>query len=293
MYDREWTLSYPGTSLTFGPPNLPIVNLLAPDLGSAELHTDDTDRPRSDGLAFGQDFRGGRLIGFELGVFGDNETEARETLDDLASAWRGDTVRTTPGAMAQLQTRNVGRERVMFGRPRRFALLEEDIHQGVVLVSADFTAADDLFYEAEEQSETIFLVPQASGGLITPLISPLTTTAESNRSRLVRVGGQVPTYPVFTIQGPITNPAIEVVNEWSMTFLTSLASDQALIVDTRPWARTARVGNGSRAGTLTHTSRRIATATLSPGDHEVALRGIDATGTASLQVTWRDAFTSL
>lgn len=294
MRDGEWQLVYGDTAVTFGPADLPIVNMSAPDLGDIEVTADDVNRPRADGVAFGVDYRGGRTITFDLGLFGADEADVRATLRTLARAWRADPVRLVPGATAELHVQYAGAERVVYGRPRRFAAAEADVAQGVVTVAADFACVDDLFYDPADQSFSLGIVPPPSGGLITPLASPLTTTATSDRSTGFTVGGDMPAWPVITIHGPITNPEVEVVGQWTIGLNTSLASDQSLTIDTRPWARTILLSNGgSLAGTLTAGSARLASASLPPGDYEAVLRGTDQTGTASLTFAWRNVYTHL
>lgn len=291
MRDGEYTLAYGSSAYTFGPSDLPAVNMSAPDMGIPSIQTDDTERPRSDGVAFGVDFRGGRAITFDLGVFGATEVETRQRLAALATAWRGDEVRSSTGAVATLTYRLAGRERVVYGRPRRFAPNDELASEGAISVLCDFSTVDDVAYASTQSAHSLTIAGPLGGGLIAPLASPLLTTASSDRSIVLAVGGELPTWPVMTIHGPIVNPKITIVNRWSLTLATTLAYDQAVTIDTRPWSRTVlRNGGGSLAGQLTRASVRLSRATLPPGSHEVALSGVDGTGTASLNIAWRDAY---
>lgn len=282
----SWRLSYRGTNLSFGALSSGYVFPTAPELGAPELTTDDTGRPRGDGVTFGADFRGGRTITFAIDVDGADEAEARELLGPLARAWRADTIRSTPGATAQL-TAHTGRS--TFGRPRRFLADLEGLPSGLVTVTADFAAADDLWYGAEQRT-SVSLVPVPTGGLISPLASPLSTTRTSDRSTVLDVGGELATWPVFEVAGPITNPVVEVVGRLRMTFRLSLAYDETLVIDTRPWARSILRNGASVAGALTPSSTRLSRAALPPGRHETVLRGASSTGSASLVTRWRPAF---
>jgi hypothetical protein len=210
MRDREWRLSYPGVELSFGPADDPVFHLSAPELSDAEVRADDVDRPRQDGRAFGVDLHSGRTVTFDLGVVGNSEAAVRDRLAVLSRAWRGLGLRDKPGAVAELRTRNAGRERIVYGRPRRFAANEEEIGEGIATVTADFATVDDLFY-GDEESMTLGLVPATGGGLTGALAAPLSTTASSDRSTGIRVGGQLGAWPVATIYGPITRPVVEVV----------------------------------------------------------------------------------
>jgi hypothetical protein len=282
----SWRLTYPGTDLSFGALGSGYVFPTAPELGAPDLATDDTERPRGDGVTFGSDTRGGRTISFAIDVDGEDEAEARELLGPLAAAWRADVIRSTPGATAQL-TAHTGRS--TFGRPRRFLANIEGLPSGLVVATADFSAADDLWY-GDEQLARVTLVPPAGGGLIAPLAAPLTTTQSSDRSTVVEIGGELATWPVFEVAGPITNPVVEIVDVLRMEFRLSLAYDQTLVIDTRPWARSILRNGASVAGTLTPTSTRLSRAAVAPGRYETVLRGTSDRGTASLATRWRPAF---
>lgn len=283
---NDWLLSYPGAALPFGSVASGYVFTKAPDLGAPDVETDDASRPRADGVMFGVDYFGGRTIGFDISVAGANEADARARLAVLTKAWRADAVRRTPGAVTTL-TADTGR--VTFGRPRRFASVDTFLPEGLTEVVADFACADPLWY-GQENLSTVALTPPPGGGLIAPLAEPLATTSTSDRSTALVVGGEVPTWPVFEIAGPITNPVVEIVGLFKMEFRTTLAYDETLVVDTRPWARTILRNGASVAGSLTRTSARLSQAAIPPGAYEMVLRGASEPGTANVRAIWRDAY---
>lgn len=285
---NPWILTVGSSSLPFGTVDSRLVFSSAPDIGAAEVEVDDVVRPRGDGILFGRDYIGGRTITFDIGVHGDDEAHARTLLRDLATAWRADELRDTPGAMASL-TSDTGR--TIYGRPRRFAASYEYISQGFALVTLDFRATTDLWY-GEAESFSVGIVPPTGGGLLAPLADPLTSTASSDRSQGFTIGGEMPVWPVYTVTGPITNPRLEIVNYSTLDFRLSLAYDESLVVDSRPWARTISRGGTSAAGSLTPSSTRLSAAALPPGPHEFVLRGISETGTAAASVTWRTAYST-
>lgn len=292
MLNDQWSVVYPGAEFTFGTGETPVFNITTPDLGDIDVRTSDTERARTDGVSFGTDFRGGRTIGFDLGIKGETEDVIRDAEAALSRTWRADVVRSTPGAVAELRSRYRDRERVVFGRPRRYAPDLSNAKFGLGLVSADFQCADDKWYSVDESVVSVNLVPAPGGGLVAPLASPLSTTESSDRSVGLRVTSDLPVWPTFEIHGPITNPVIEVVGVLRMELRTTLAYDETLVIDTAPWGRSVLVGGGSRAGALTRTSTRLSKASIPPGNYELALRGEDATGTASATVRWRDVYTT-
>ena len=108
------------------------------------------------------------------------------------------------------------------------------------------------------------------------------------------MGGTAPAPFVEVIHGPITNPWIAGPG-WRFDFLTTLAYDQTLTVDTRPWAQTVLRNDGaSLAGTLTRASTALSDARLLPGGGAwLTFGGIDGTGTATCSVSWRPTYRSL
>lgn len=283
---ENWTLQYSGVTVPFGTEPTGFNFAAAPEIGMPDIATDDTDRPRSDGVAFGVDTFGGRTVSFAIDVLGAAEADVRGHAAVLAHAWRADVVRNSPGAVATLISDS---GRVTFGRPRRFAADNEWQQQDLIRVAADFACADTLWYGAES-SQVVTYAPAVGGGLVAPLASPLSTTATSDRSQVFTVGGAVATWPVFEVVGPITNPVVEVVGLFRMEFRTTLAFDQTLVVDTRPWVRSVLRNGASVAGTLSRTSARLSQASVPPGAHELVLRGVSDTATARATVRWRDAY---
>jgi hypothetical protein len=260
------------------------------------LTTDDTPRPRADGIALGVDYRGARTITFDLGVNGATEDDARDQFATLAKAWRADPIRRTSGAVAELHVQYRGRERVIYGRPRRLVSLDEEAWLGWLAVLADFAAVDDVYYGASDGSVSFGIVPPTGGGLVMPFAFPLTSTASSDRSESITVGGDLNAWPVVTFHGPITNPSLALTGLWTLELAASIAAGSRVTVDTRPWARTV-LRNGSAtaslAGSLTRSSARLSGASIPPGTYEAVLQGIDGTGTASVDITWRESYSSL
>lgn len=294
MRDSEWTLIYGSTNYTFGPADLDVVNMSAPDIGDVEVRADDADRPRSDGRAFGQDFRGARTVTYDLAVLGSDESAVRSRLAALAKVWRADEVRLTPGALAEMRVRYAGRERALFGRPRKFAHVEEDAPQGFIPVAATFDAADDRFYSTTTTETVLSIAGGTGGGLLAPLAAPLSTTVSSDRSQSIEVLGDLAAWPVVTFTGPITSPELEIFGLWKMRLATTIAEGQSISIDTRSWARTALHSTGaSVAGAFTRDSVRLSKASIPPGRYEMAFRGSSPTGTATARVSWRDTYTSL
>lgn len=290
----EWTLSYPGTSITWGRYSSGVMLADEPVISAVEHLTDDTPRPRGDGRQFGLDYRGATTVTFELKLLGDSEAEVRQRRADLAKVWRADVVRSTPGAVAALSRMVDGRPRVAYGRPRRFAPTGKYARQGVLEVIADFAMVDDCWYDPQVEQLAVPLVPPPSGGLVAPLTTPLTTTPPVAMPGAIVVGGDLPAWPVITFFGPVLAPAVQVTGLWTLALDLNIPAGQSITVDTRPWRRTVLSSDGgSFAGAVTRGSVRLAKASIPPGEYEVALRGQDVSGTAHMNFAWQNTYADL
>lgn len=291
-WDRDpWVLDYPGTHLEFGTLGTGIVMHAAPDFGARSFTTEDEPVPRGDGRTFGQDYLEGSTITFTLAVNGEDESECRKKLDVISHAWRGDSIRLTPGAVASL-TSDGGR--TCYGRPRRFAVDREELPLGVAIVTADFETSDDGWYDTDESnSASITFYPDLGGGLVAPLRAPLATTRSSDRSRVFEIEGNHDTWPIFDIVGPITNPVLEIVDTLKIELNTSLAENQSVTIDTRPFQRSIlRNDRVSLAGTMTRKSTRLSQAALAPGRYEMVLRGDSRGRIATATIRWHEAYST-
>lgn len=252
----------------------------------------DAPLPRADGIAFGRDYRGGRLLNFDMDLV--TPGPAGDLLAVLEQAWQGDDVRMVPGATTTLRFARNGQARRVYGRPRKFAPIRGSAQRGWVPITADFQCVDHLYYDDAESSNTVSIAPASVGGLvIAPFTFPLNTTAVSSAPGVITVGGTAPTWVVLVIFGPIAAPVVEVVGEWRLALNLTLASDQFVGIDPRPWSRGVRLGGVTNvAGTLTPDSPRLSDIKLSPGIHNVVLTGSDGTGTSSFTIAWRNASNS-
>lgn len=285
----DWAIRYPGTDLSFGSAASGLPLAAAPEFGSPDLANDDRTYPYGDGLVFGVDHRAGTTITFDLHAIGD-EAVARARAAEFARAWRADAVRGQVGATAALVSPS---GRTTFGRPRRFSLDENRARtNGRYRMLVDFATTDDLWY-SDELSATATLGYRAAGGITFPAKFPLTTSRESDRSQVFTVGGDVDTWGVYEIAGPVSSPWFEIPGllRYSFTGLR-LAYDQWLTIDTRPWAREVYRNDGAPlGGALDTSSTLLAGAPIPPGQHEFLLRGT-TTGTPRATVRWRDAHTT-
>lgn len=283
----SWILSVGSRSLEFRG-DLSGVGLMGTPQVRPLVEFDAYANARGDGRRLGRVYRRGQVVSLSV--------EARPDLRpmgdvwrDLLGVWRADEIRDRPGVHAVL-TAPSGRH--VLGMPVELDPNEEyrlfDTNRAVL----SFECVDDLWYGPEEQT-TIRFVPPVSGGLTFPAEAPFTfDSGPAVRNASVQVTGDVSTWPVFEIKGPVTNPEVDIVGVGKLIFSVDLAYDQTLRVDTRPWARWVKRDGAAFPGALSSAGARLSDVSLPPGTYQVLLRGYDPTGTAELRVSTWPAFTS-
>lgn len=302
MLERQWLLEYPGVSFAWGgrdPVNNPfrlprgVFNSAAPAWGEAAVTTEDADRPRDDGVLFGQDWRGGMTATFELGMAGTTEMHARQLQAEAQRAWRGDSIRGVPGAVAALTTQVGGQLRTVYGRPRKFTPGPVVPQTCRASATATFDCVTDVWYGPEQTVRIDLPTAPAGGGLTFPFTWPAVFAGSAEAGGGVTVAGTLPSPVVAELYGPISNPALRMTGLWTLPLTTSIPAGQMVTLDSRPWRQTILRGDGaSLAGFLSRTAR-LSTAVMPPGSYEAALIGSDPTGTAYALVRWQNAYAGL
>ncbi|GAA1323753.1 hypothetical protein ACFSWE_09580 [Leucobacter albus] len=255
-----------------------------PEVGTVEIETDDQSLPRADGIVMGEDFYGAQTVSFDLSLRPEQGKPVADLLGELRHFWRAPSHRNVGGKTVELRSPS---GRSTFGRPRRFSPNRDNEKHDHITVDADFESVSDLWFGASG-SALVSLVPPLGRGLVAPLVEPLTIQGAAQNAQGFTVGGEEPAYPVIVFRGPITNPSLH-GDGWVVRVRGTLAYDETLTVDTRPWVRSLSLNGRPVAGMLMPSSSRLRDVTLSPGFHSVQLRGTDITGTASALILWREA----
>src|SRR5699024_968450 len=135
------------------------------------------------------------------------------------------------------------------------------------------------------------LVPESTGGIIFPLVFPMTTTITGGiRAGFVSNEGTAPAPIAVTFYGPVSNPRVY-GDGWEIGVTGNLAYDQSVTVDALSLSVTNEAG-AFVGGRLTRATR-LKDAALAPGQSEVKYTGGDATGTSRAVVSWRHAHWSI
>lgn len=266
------------------------------DPGETEWLMQDAQNSRRGVTAFGRDVVGSRTWVWESHVNRSRTTEAVETLEQFADAWMPDALVRDPGALTALRYRLAGRDRRIFGRPRRFAAPPTNlIMSGFVPVTHDFQLVDSFTYDDEESTFTIGYVSSAEGGgFVLPAVMPLVTTPSlGNGSGQLTVGGSARAYPVIRLNGPWTNPVVE-TNDWTLSWVGTIPDGDWLEIDARPWALTVLDSSGaSRVGGLDRRTWLEDIWFAPQSQPQIALRGVATSGSASCFLRWRNTWKSI
>ena len=273
------------------------VDVTSFDPGSPEITDQDVTLPGEDGSAYGLDTLDGPVLTLEMSVDEDTEAACRDVWRQLAREWRNPRLRDDPLAVTSLSVATWhGTPVRVFGRPRKFDLANGVyLKNGRVDLQAEFKAADWKWYGEEEKTQTLRLLPSVpDSGIVFPLAFPITwgSYTESRADTVVNAG-DTDTWPVVTFSGPVTNPSLELVGAGlKVTWQGSLAYDQSITLDTRPWMRTVLDQSGaSAAGRLR--GNRLQEFVLAPGSTVLRFGGNDLTGNARCVIRYRDAHTTI
>lgn len=277
------------------------------DLGSAELRTQDSPRPLSDGTLFGRDYINGPEVQFTLVAYNRESNRDAEGPDSvwpavraLAQVWRKSMLasQNNPGAVSVLRWRRAGETLRTTGRARRFdVVLGEQKDNHFIRITATFQRdRSDWMLEPDgdgssNRLDLALIAPPEDGGivwddnLVWPLVFDSPVAARAG-TVTVNSWGLCP----FKLQvwGPSAGGSLKGFKVsgpgWVLDSSATLAYDQSALIDTHAMSFTR--GSTSLANTLTLASSLDAR--LQPGTQVISFSAGDATGSARAALTWYD-----
>jgi hypothetical protein len=263
------------------------------DPGTREWLTQDQQDPYSGVVRSGRDVLAPSPWTWALHVNRDSEENALASMQELATAWLGRSVTSSPQAAAVIRYRVGGRYRRVYGRPRRWAAPPDNrLLSGMVPVTCDFQRIDPFHYEDAFDSVTLGLSYESAGGFVFPVVFPVITMPGGYSPGEAFVGGTVETHPIIRINGPVTNPEV-FTNEWSVKLTTTILAGDYVEIDTRPWKRTVLRDDGGSVAGILGPRTRLRDIVLQPGQQSFGFRGFSAEGTGSATIKWYPAHASL
>lgn len=253
-------------------------------LGS--LRTGDVERPLGHGSRPGVDFLDAGALTFTLitGPQIRGYSTTVETVETALGTWRR-ALRAAPGKVFPLLVeQGDGRRRVYYGRPGRVSSPDFDrfADQGHMTLVLEFRVLDPFVYDVAPVGVTLSVIPRSLGGIITPLVTPVTTTMTSGvEYRMLTVGGTAPAPLRVTFHAPARDPRV-VVGGVEVGLTGQQAWDEDVIVDGRD--RTVALADGTPAAHRLTRASRLDLLRVEPGTHEVSFSATDRTGTARVTV---------
>lgn len=276
--------------------NIQVANT-AIDTGT--MATQDTPVVGHDGQLFGVDTQPGLLVTQTGQTYvPGNPAAAMDAYSNLAAAWNAPSVRLTDGTVVALRAFYPGSTfaRRCYGRGRKILPTLGMGFNGIIPFTAQFQAADDLWYSDTLSQVEMSTLPAYNGGLTFPVTPPfLFATQRISAKAFATNLGPLPTWPVISFRGPQIFPSLSYFGtNVNINFYGALGPADTLVIDTRPWARTVLVNGQAQwqgyrvAGLLTGTP--MISLQLQPGTTELVLGGYDFTGKAICTVQWRSAY---
>ncbi|MEV7358270.1 hypothetical protein [Kitasatospora sp. NPDC091276] len=246
VYDGQpYTMEYGGVLL--GGPGSVVLHEPSGLLDSPEVRSSDRTLLQRHGASAGTDYLGARVV--QLGFTVLDDTSA---LADVLRAFQpgaGDKVLrfAVPGVAG-------GRGRLVARVRKRSAPLGAVYAAGAARVDVELWAADPLLYADQESTARVLPVSPRGSVPVFPMRFPwgfmragavfISPPAD------IAVDGNTPTWPVYSITGPVVNPTISnrVTGE-KLTVQLTVPTAEVLTIDTR--SRSVLLNGASRYGALT------------------------------------------
>lgn len=267
------------------------------DPGENSWITQDQQNTRRGITAFGRDVLGAKTWTWTSHTDQADVASAMAVLEDFSAAWSPIDLAMQPGKQTAIRYRMAGRDRRVFGRPRRFAAPPSNlILGGLVSITHDFQTVDPYTYDDLESSVSIGYSSSADGGgFLLPATLPISTLpSEGTGSGQISVGGNARTYPVIRFNGPWTNPVMT-TDAWTLAWTGSIPDGDWVEIDCRPWNLSVK----RRSGASVTSGLNVRTTYLedlwfAPGSRpQIILDGSASSGSASALIRWRNAWTSI
>ncbi|WAL73113.1 phage tail family protein [Kitasatospora sp. YST-16] len=282
LYTGEpWTLEYGGVLL--GGTSPVVVQEVTGLLDAPDVRTSDQTLLQRNGVAAGTDYLGGRIIHLSLTVL-----DSPGTLADLLAVFQP----TTGDKPFRFSVPGVAGDRArLTARVRKRSVpVNSAFAFGAVSFDVELFAADPLLYEDTESTSKLLPTAPRGSVAIFPMKLPFGFMKAGavfvSQPAELAVKGNTPTWPVFTVTGPVVNPVI--LNRRTgekLTVQLTVPTSEVLVIDTR--ARSVTLNGASRYGALSTDSVWFP---LRPGGNLLEFDDLQGIKTRFAEVRWRSAW---
>jgi hypothetical protein len=291
QYDLGGVLIGAGTS----------VNVIKTDgLGRPPVRDADVDQPSMDGQFAGPDYWSARQVQLDAAIkIPGNPAACQDMIGQIQAVTDAADVRLVGGQGMVLRIKRPGRPtKSLTVRSRRLDPDDEQIIHGWVPLDMEFVAHDPTFYADTDTTTDVPIGWLTGGGFAAPVVAPIYVqdgTVAADRPGWAVNAGDADTWPIIRIFGPCANVTVLHAESGRALALPtlSLTAGQWVEIDTRPGYRTVTRENGGNAAVYLSPSSRIDLFSLPPGQSELRFTAFDATNTAHMRLTWRDAYIAL
>lgn len=266
------------------------------DPGEREWVVQDSQNARRGTRSFGRDVLAAKTWLWGSHVNREDVEGALDTLERFSASWAPEVLAEDPQEVTALRYRLGGRDRRIFGRPRRFAAPPSNqILTGYVPVTHDFALIDSHTYD---DTESMAVMPYSStvegGGFTFPVTFPIQTTpSQGFGGGQITIGGTARAYPKIRFKGPWLNPSI-ITDHWSLTWEGEIGPVGWVEIDARPWKLT--VLNQSGANVVEGLKRQTWLEDLwfaAGTQPQITFGGVSSSGAATCEIRWRNTFGSI
>lgn len=267
--------------------------------GSTDWAVQDAEDSTTGVTLFGRDRLVGPTWNWQAHVNRQDVVQAVATLEVFKSAWQALHIRETPGAMLPIRYQIAGRQRRIYGRPRRFEAPPSNlILSGYIPVSMDFKCVDGFTYD-DVMDEVVIGINSSmndpgvdsGGGWIFPVTFPYVPLPPVRQDRQIVVGGTTAARPIVRFDGPVVNPTLT-TNGWTLTVEYNLPAGQYIEVDTRPWRQTVLLNGTTSLAGLVGRRTRMSRLRLDPGRLTARYAGFSSS-TSTCRIRWANTWQSL
>lgn len=214
----------------FGGANSPYQVLSVEGLESLPtIRNQDDNRGFNDGMFTGRDFLGGRYISMIIQTYGDGVNSAQVNYNTLQSILLPQTSGTTP-LYFKLPTATT--DQYINVRVRALTTsLSPEYTYGQITSQLELFAPDPRYYNSNQQTATLaYSTP--TGRIYNRIYNLLYGGGSATITTTITNNGWADTYPVITINGPITNPVIgNQTQSKALNFVGTFANTDSLVVD--------------------------------------------------------------
>lgn len=246
-----------------------------------ELRTQDDNRGYNDGMFTGRDFLSGRNLTMEIFTFAGNGNSAFQNFQLLQNALIPQTNGTTALQFLLSQYDN---EMLTYARVRsRRATVDKEYTFGYIRSQYMFFCPDPRYYS--NTAVTASLLPNATLGRTYDRTYNITYGGGVAGATITN-SGNTTTYPLITINGPMTNPTISNNSTGQyITVNTTLQASDVLVIDL--YDKTITLNNSTARNLLAGNSQWFG---ADPGVTNFQFTGTGYSDSTAATVTYRSAF---